>query len=37
MDFWVESLAIIGVGYTAYLLTRVLIWLDSPDHRTKRV
>lgn len=36
MDFWVEFLAIIGVGYTAYMITKALVWLDAPKHRAKR-
>lgn len=32
MNFWVEVLAIIGVGYTSYVITRIIVWLDSPKH-----
>ena len=35
MDIWTEILMIIGVGYTSWIITKFIIWLDTPKRRRR--
>ena len=37
MDIWTEILMLIGVGYTSWLITKFIIWLDAPRKRKRNL
>ena len=37
MDIWTEILMIIGVGYTSWIITKFIIWLDTPKKKRRRL
>lgn len=36
MDFWTQTMALIGVTYAGGYLAKALFWLDEPRPRKKR-